>query len=79
MEAGLGRYLDTGEAGVVGRPVELVGVRAKGQEFPLELSLAAFEHRGETLFGGILRDLDESGRVSDLTLRESRAESAAAQ
>ncbi len=37
---GLKRFLSTGEARVIGKPVELVGTRRDGTELPLELSLS---------------------------------------
>jgi PAS domain S-box-containing protein len=65
---GLQRYLASGEAIVLGRRVEVSGVGKNGDEFPLELSIAAI--RGERLsFVGFLRDLRERD-----TLREARAE-----
>ena len=65
---GLQRYLASGEAIVLGRRVEVSGVGKNGEEFPLELSIAAI--RGERLsFVGFLRDLRERN-----TLRETRAE-----
>ena len=39
--AGFMRFLTTGEARVIGRTVELAGLRKDGREFPIELSLAA--------------------------------------
>src|SRR5204862_6274856 len=41
-ERGLARQRDGGERRVIGRTVELCGLRAGGAEFPLELSLAAW-------------------------------------
>jgi two-component system sensor kinase FixL len=64
---GLERYLASGEATVLGRRAEVSGIRKDGQEFPLELSIAAVP--GERpLFVGFLRDLTERN-----TLRQARA------
>jgi PAS domain S-box-containing protein len=57
--AGLQRFLAGGEGRVVGRSVELSGLRADGEEFPLELSLAAWEEGGQRRFTGILRDVTD--------------------
>src|SRR5260370_31359494 len=57
--AGLNRFLATREARVIGKSIELVGRRKNGNEFPLSLSLSAWETGGETSFTGILRDITE--------------------
>ena len=63
-ETGFRRYLETGEARVIGKgPVELVGLRKNGEEFPLELSLGMVrEVEDEVLFTGIIRDVTERKR-----------------
>src|SRR5260370_12981083 len=57
--AGLKRFLATREARVIGKSIELVGRRKNGNEFPLSLSLSAWETGGETSFTAILRDINE--------------------
>src|SRR3989441_3256331 len=57
--AGLKRFLATREARVIGKSIELVGRRKNGNEFPLSLSLSAWETGSETSFTGILRDITE--------------------
>jgi len=65
---GLQRYLASGRATVLGQRAEVSGIRKNGEEFPLELSIAAVP--GERpLFVGFLRDLTERN-----TLRQTRAE-----
>jgi PAS domain S-box-containing protein len=55
---GLQRYLSSGEATVLGRRIEVSGIRKNGEEFPVELAIAPI--RGENLlFVGFLRDLTE--------------------
>jgi PAS domain S-box-containing protein len=57
--ADLKRFLATKETPVIGKSIELVGRRKSGNEFPLSLSLSAWETGGETSFTGILRDITE--------------------
>src|SRR5713226_8851462 len=57
--AGLKRFLATREARVIGKSIELMGRRKNGNEFPLSLSLSAWETGSETSFTGILRDITE--------------------
>lgn len=55
---GLARYLATGASMVVGRRIELTGMRANGQEFPVELAIAAIPiDGGPPLFTGFVRDI----------------------
>ncbi len=53
---GLERFLATREAHVIGMSVDLSGRRKDGSEFPLNLSLSAWESGAETFFTGIIRD-----------------------
>ena len=62
---GLERYRATREAHVIGKNVELAGRRKDGREFPLSLSLSAWEASGETFFTGILRDISERKRAEE--------------
>ena len=66
---GLRRYLETGKGEVVGRRIELSGLRKNGEEFPVELSISPIQDREDILFIGFLRDITESQ-----ALRLARAE-----
>ncbi|MDQ3587623.1 MAG: PAS domain S-box protein [Actinomycetota bacterium] len=71
-EEGVRRFLATREPRIIGRTVELTGRRKDGSEFPVELSLAAWEQAGEQYFTGTLRDMSERKRVEEDLVR-SRA------
>ena len=60
---GLARHLATGEAKVLGRRVELTGLRADGTEFPLELAIATTQIEGERMFTAYIRDISERQRA----------------
>lgn len=65
---GLQRVNTTGESRVIGRTVELAGVRNDGVEFPLELSLASWRLGEQTFYSGIIRDISER-KLAEQTLR----------
>ena len=62
-QRGLRHYLETREARVVGRTIELRGRRKDGEVFPLELSLSAVELPEGICFLGAIRDLTERQRL----------------
>src|SRR5216684_7945587 len=64
-QKGLERFRATGEAHMIGKSVELAGRRKDGSEFPLSLSLSAWEASGETFFTGILRDLTDREQAEE--------------
>jgi PAS domain S-box-containing protein len=64
-EEGLRRYLAGGGSGVVGRTLELSGLRKDGSEFPMELSVTRWTIQGETHFTGIVRDITERKRAEE--------------
>lgn len=63
---GMERFARTRVARLVGKTVELRGLRKNGEEFPLELSLNAVELAGELQFIGSIRDLTERHRMRDM-------------
>ena len=68
----LSRYLQTGEAKIIGIGREVTGRRADGSLFPLHLSVGEMMLGGERKFTGILHDL--SSRVKmEAQLREQAA------
>jgi PAS domain S-box-containing protein len=60
---GLRRYLETGEARVLGYRMEVAALRASGEEFPVELAIVRVPNTDPPLFTGFLRDLTEQRRL----------------
>ncbi|WP_083828786.1 PAS domain S-box protein [Parafrankia sp. EUN1f] len=69
--AGLRRYLRTEQARVLDQRVEIIGMRAGGSVFPVELTITRVGRDGRPLFAGYLRDLSERHRA-DEELRATR-------
>jgi PAS domain S-box-containing protein len=74
---GLARYLETGRGPVLGRRIEITGMRSDGSEFPVELAITRIELPGEPMFTGYLRDITQR-KLWESELRASRARIVAA-
>lgn len=73
--AGLQRYLTTGQSRVIGKTLELEGVRKSGSIFPLELSISTWVEGKEKLFGAIVRDITERKKLEAEYLQSQKLES----
>ncbi len=60
-----GHFQKTGQDAAVGRTLELAAVRKDGTEIPVELSMSAFQLRGEWNAVGIMRDITERKQVEE--------------
>jgi PAS domain S-box-containing protein len=60
---GLAHYLATAEAAVLGRRIEVTGLRADGSAIDLELSINRMPGSGPPMFAGFLRDITERERA----------------
>ena len=75
---GFARYLETGEARILGHRLEITGMRSDGTEFPVELTITRIPLPGPPAFTGFLRDITEQKRA-ERELRDSRVRLVGAQ
>ena len=68
---GLGRYLATEEATILGRRVELRAMRADGQEIPVEVAINRIDVPGPPTFTGYVRDISAQRRLEE-SLRQAQ-------
>lgn len=60
--SGLLKYLSSGEGPVIGKRIEITGMRKDGSEFPVELSITPVQGQGPPTFTGYLRDITDRKR-----------------
>jgi PAS domain S-box-containing protein len=69
--AGLQRYLETGEARVLNRRIELSALHRDQHEFPVEIAITPIRSGDEAAFSAFVRDITERQRASE-ALQESQ-------
>ena len=62
---GLKRYLETGEARLIGQRIEVPAVRADGTEFPAEVTITHIPGSEPPVFTGFVRDITDRQRVEE--------------
>jgi two-component system sensor histidine kinase/response regulator len=58
-QAGMVRFMETGEPKIIGTRVEVTGMRADGSRFPIELTIGSMAENGNSMFSAYVRDISE--------------------
>ncbi|PYI91686.1 MAG: hypothetical protein DME97_12380 [Verrucomicrobia bacterium] len=66
---GLRHYLETGEGPVLGRRIEITGVRSDGSEILVELAITVLQVQGKPAFTAYLRDITDRKRGEEAIRR----------
>ena len=56
-QQGMRRFVETGKSTIIGKRIEITGMRADGSEFPVELTLVAVLRQGRYFFNAFIRDI----------------------
>jgi len=70
-DTGMKQFHETGRAEIIGKTVELFGLRKDGTEFLFEMALSTWKTGSDTFFSGVIRDVSEH-KKAEVMLRDSQ-------
>ena len=76
FQKALGPFQASGNGAAIGNTVELAGLRKDGQEFPMELSLGAFQQDHHWVAIGSVRDITNRKRAEEAAQRTLKSRTA---
>ncbi|MFQ6613053.1 MAG: PAS domain S-box protein, partial [Fidelibacterota bacterium] len=62
----LKEFYKTGKGRMLGKTIELTGLKKNGKEFPVELSISSYKRQGKWQATGVIRDITERKEADDL-------------
>lgn len=69
---GISRFMSTGLSNIIGKRLEITGLRSDASEFPIELTVGALEQNDSCIFSAFVRDITERKEM-EAKLRDSDA------
>ena len=69
---GIERMNQRKEPRVLGKVLELTGIKKNGEEFPIELTLGSWDNDGKRYYSGIIRDITEKKKAELIILDEKK-------
>ena len=66
------KFLDSGTSNIMGKSINLMGLRSNGEEIPIELVLSRMDIEGENTFTAMVRDISEQRQLEKKLLRSER-------
>ena len=71
-DEGIERMNQRKEPRVLGKVLELKGIKKSGEEFPIELTLGSWDNDGKRYYSGIIRDITEKKKAEEIILDEKK-------